>query len=295
MFHQLKDFLFEFANGDPVWSDFVGAGDTSNDYVNEDQKTTTELEIHKAWKVTGAFGKPCVVMSGNDYLMESAECSSQAKFVCVKDTCPDGFSWFDHKSCIKVIDEPSTKSEAETKCMDKSARATLLMPKTQKEQTNLERWLKDSSMTTTFFLGAKKIENGWVWDDGRPVFIDGCNIGYEYGRKNFSAKGLWIAYSYFKDLGYKDDQIIIIQRHIPKKHLTKEDIDIIINLYELGVLEDVRPRIVQHAGLQDPIGPDVNLLIIQLAWEHNGISKKKLLFLTFLSTINSTNCKFNTI
>ena len=180
MFHQLKDFLFEFANGDPVWSDFVGAGDTSNDYVNEDQKTTTELEIHKAWKVTGAFGKPCVVMSGNDYLMESAECSSQAKFVCVKDTCPDGFSWFDHKSCIKVIDEPSTKSEAETKCMDKSARATLLMPKTQKEQTNLERWLKDSSMTTTFFIGAKKIENGWVWDDGRQVFIDGSSLSSTY-------------------------------------------------------------------------------------------------------------------
>ena len=64
--------------------------------------------------------------------------------------------------------------------MDKSARATLVMPKTQKEQTNLERWLKDSSMTTTFFIGAKKIENGWVWDDGRQVFIDGSSLSSTY-------------------------------------------------------------------------------------------------------------------
>ena len=181
MFHQLKDFLLEFANGDPVWTDFVGVGDTINDYINEDQKTTTELEIHKAWKATGAFGKPCVVMvGGNDYLMESVDCSTQAKFICVKDTCPDGFSWFDHKSCIKVMNEPSTKSDAEVKCMGESPRATLFMPKTQQEQRNLEKWLRDSTMTTNFFLGAKKIENGWVWDDGKPVFINGSSLSSTY-------------------------------------------------------------------------------------------------------------------
>ena len=113
----------------------------------------------------------------------------------------------------------------------------------------------------------------------RPVVIDGCNIGHEYGRKkgnpkNFSAKGLWIAYSFFKDLGYMDNQISIIQWHIPEYLLTREDIHIMDNLRDLKVLEDVGSRIVKDAGLKDLIRPDDDLFIIKLAWEHNGISKK---------------------
>ena len=113
----------------------------------------------------------------------------------------------------------------------------------------------------------------------KPVIIDGCNIGHEYGRKkgnrkNFSAKGLWIAYSFFKDLGYMDNQIVIIQRHIPEKYLKREDLDIMDNLRDLKVLKEFGSRIVQDAGLQDLIQPDNNLLIIKIAWELNGISKK---------------------
>ena len=54
----------------------------------------------------------------------------------------------------------------------------------------------------------------------RPVIIDGCNVGHTYGQNKypgtgrFSAMGLWIAYQYFKKLGYENEDIIIVQRHI---------------------------------------------------------------------------------
>ena len=102
----------------------------------------------------------------------------------------------------------------------------------------------------------------------RPVFMDGCNIGYEYGKKRFSAKGLLIAYNYFKDLGYKDDQIIIIQRNIPERILTREDLDIMDNLRDLKVLTDVLSFIDKDSRLDD------DLLIIKLAWKNSGIGKK---------------------
>ena len=134
----------------------------------------------------------------------------------------------------------------------------------------------------------------------RPVFIDGNNIGHEYGssihgrkkankknnKTNFSAKGLWLAYSFFKDLGYKDDQIIIIQRHIPERILTREDLQIMDNLRDLKLVMDVGQRRIVH-GTKDLIRSEDDLLIIKLAWEHNGISKKNSLFLIFIAPIFS--------
>ena len=72
----------------------------------------------------------------------------------------------------------------------------------------------------------------------RPVIIDGCNVGFAYGRKDdkFSAKGLQIAYNYFKKTGYEDQEIIIIQKHIPEKYLTDHDLALIKELEKIGVL-----------------------------------------------------------
>ena len=78
-----------------------------------------------------------------------------------------------------------------------------LMPSNYAEKT--EDWVYNHfhrhNQSNKDFEDSKKTPNF------RPVFIHGCNIGYEYGRKKFEAKGLLIAYAYFKDLGYKDDQI----------------------------------------------------------------------------------------
>ena len=71
----------------------------------------------------------------------------------------------------------------------------------------------------------------------RPVIIDGCNVGFAYGRKDdkFSAKGLQIAYNYFKKTGYEDQEIIIIQKHIPEKYLTDHDLSLLKELEKIGV------------------------------------------------------------
>merc|ERR1712038_827583 len=67
----------------------------------------------------------------------------------------------------------------------------------------------------------------------RPVIIDGCNVGYQYGRNDdFDAEGLIIAYKYFKNLGYEDKKIIIIIKHMPR--LTDDDIRQLDFLRKIG-------------------------------------------------------------
>jgi hypothetical protein len=81
----------------------------------------------------------------------------------------------------------------------------------------------------------EKIQKGGKF---RPVIIDGCNVGFAYGRKDdkFSAEGLQIAYNYFKKTGYEDQEIIIIQKHIPEKYLNDHDLPLIKELEKIGVL-----------------------------------------------------------
>ena len=81
----------------------------------------------------------------------------------------------------------------------------------------------------------EKIQKGGKF---RPVIIDGCNVGFAYGRKDdkFSVEGLQIAYNYFKKTGYEDQEIIIIQKHIPEKYLTDHDLALIKELEKIGVL-----------------------------------------------------------
>ena len=69
----------------------------------------------------------------------------------------------------------------------------------------------------------------------------------------------------------KKDQIYIIQRYIPERHLTREDLDIMDNLRDLKVLTDVVPIIDEDENL---FQPDDDLLIIKLAWKNSGIGKK---------------------
>ena len=53
----------------------------------------------------------------------------------------------------------------------------------------------------------------------RPVVIDGCNVGFCHGKnQHFSAQGIRIIYDYFKDLGYEDENIIVIVKHIPERY-----------------------------------------------------------------------------
>merc|ERR1719447_977780 len=61
----------------------------------------------------------------------------------------------------------------------------------------------------------------------RNIVIDGLNICHEYSKQllakekencsKFSTEGLNIVYEYFKKLGYGDDKIVIIMKHVPQR------------------------------------------------------------------------------
>ena len=103
----------------------------------------------------------------------------------------------------------------------------------------------------------------------RPIIIDGCNIAFQLGSngktKKFSAKGLKIAYEYFKAKGYADKDIIIVIKHVPK--ITKEDVEILDDLKELGVITETPSRLAGNERFQS----DDDLLILSIAKDIGGV------------------------
>ena len=116
----------------------------------------------------------------------------------------------------------------------------------------------------------------------RPVIIDGCNIGFLYGRTEdkFRAEGLQIVYEYFKKIGYENSQIVIIQSHISQKYLTENDQCLMKNLHQIGVLHYCPSR---FAG-DELIKSDDDLLILKTAYENQGIVLSNDQFRQYKST-----------
>jgi len=99
----------------------------------------------------------------------------------------------------------------------------------------------------------------------RPVVIDGCNVAFNYGRnEQFQARGLIICYEYFKAKGFKDDQIIIVVKHVPR--LPDMDKLIIEELEKIGVLVSCPARL---AG-KESIRSDDDLFILETAYTKEG-------------------------
>ena len=99
----------------------------------------------------------------------------------------------------------------------------------------------------------------------RPVVIDGCNVAFNYGRnEQFQARGLIICYEYFKAKGFKDDQIIIVVKHVPR--LPDMDKMIIEELEKIGVLVSCPARL---AG-KESIRSDDDLFILETAYTKEG-------------------------
>lgn len=102
----------------------------------------------------------------------------------------------------------------------------------------------------------------------RPVIVDGCNVGFAYGRNEaFVAKGLEIVYNHFKEKGYEDSKIVIIIKHIPKQYLTPEDEYLLEELDKIGVLHQCQGRYVGGERLQ----PDDDLFILETAMRLGGV------------------------
>ena len=180
VYMQTKAFLQEFGEGETFWSDFKGSGSTMADYVNgaATGQTTSDLNMDDAWKTGASFGSPCTQMKPDSlYALEPAECSGEAKYICTKDVCPEGFAWYDKKSCAKVMDSTMSKSDALTQCKTDNPAATLLMPKSASEQRSMAQFLKTSGFTGEVFLGASRDDDfRWYWDDGYPIFVEGILI-----------------------------------------------------------------------------------------------------------------------
>ena len=83
--------------------------------------------------------------------------------------------------------------------------------------------------------------------------------------------GLWIAYQYFKSLGYENEDIIIVQRHISPRNLRNEDREIMKELKDLGILKDDYGF--GYIG-KDLVRPDDDLFILKLASKLEGIGKQ---------------------
>ena len=165
----------EVAPIEPIWSDFSGSGSNQGDYINGESKTTSTMNMDYAWKDGVSFGDPCVQMKQeNEYALEPTDCTGPAKFICMKTVCPDGFQWYDMKTCAKTMDSAASKDDAIASCKSLNPGATLAIPKSTHEQKIMEQYLKRTDFTDEIFLGAIKKDNGhWFWDDENPMFVSG--------------------------------------------------------------------------------------------------------------------------
>ena len=149
------------------------------------------------------------------------------------------------------------------------------MPQENFEKNGKKSALPEKSVTLDFMKDSNYYGNR-PKGKFRPVIIDGCNVGHTYGqnkynRRNYSAMGLWIAYQYFKNLGYENEDVIIVQRHISPRNLTNEDREIMEELKDLGILKDDYGF--GYIG-KDLVRPDDDLFILKLASKLEGIGKQ---------------------
>jgi hypothetical protein len=76
---------------DDVWSDFVGGGSSAADYANDpsvsNPKNAQELgiDISNGFKSGASYSQACTKMDSTSlYALDGADCSSNARFICIK-------------------------------------------------------------------------------------------------------------------------------------------------------------------------------------------------------------------
>ena len=102
----------------------------------------------------------------------------------------------------------------------------------------------------------------------RPVVIDGSSIGFAFANHDrFCAEGLRVTYECFKCLGYDDEDIVIIFKHIPQHYKSGRDQAIIDYYHQLGVLHYCPSR---YAG-DILIKSNDDLFLLKTATELEGV------------------------
>ena len=137
-----------------------------------------DLDMNYSWKIGTTYDKRCVQMKpDNNCVLEPADCSVQAKYICMKSVCPDGFHWYDMKTCVKIMESTASKSDAIASCKDVHPAASLISLKSAHDQMTFENYLRKASLETEVFVGAeKKNLDQWLWDDGNSIFVSGTII-----------------------------------------------------------------------------------------------------------------------
>ena len=96
------------------------------------------------------------------------------------------------------------------------------------------------------------------------------DIGQMYGGdKTFSAKGIQIAYKHFRNLGYENNNIIIVMKYISQNKLSKHDRALINYYQKINVLCWSPQKKVEN----EFITSNDDLFILENAFMHQGIGK----------------------
>ena len=77
--------------GGDVWSDFVGGGSSPSDYTNEPSVTNPKnaqelgIDVSNGFQSSATFSPACTMMiSSSQYQLNGADCTSNARFICMK-------------------------------------------------------------------------------------------------------------------------------------------------------------------------------------------------------------------
>lgn len=102
----------------------------------------------------------------------------------------------------------------------------------------------------------------------RPLIIDGSSMGFAYGNHDrFVGEGIRVAFDCFKTLGYEDENIIIILKHIPQHYKSGHDQAIIDYYHKKGILHYCPSR---YAG-DVLIKSNDDLFMLKTASELEGV------------------------
>ena len=85
--------------------------------------------------------------------------------------CPNGMELLDGRKCIRIMENPATKDEAESICKEVHHSARLLTIKNHYEQQDVQDILNRHGIISDIYLGLTKADNQWIWSDGTPVFV----------------------------------------------------------------------------------------------------------------------------
>ena len=172
-----------------VWSDLKVENGVS---INGKQETISTSQTPFVNKQDSA----CFLMNGdNRHLLSPVSCDIQASYICVQSStitdqpellsfilfdqpfnsgCPEGFEPLTDQTCIELRSEQLVWNDAEAKCAEDGA--YLFLPRSARDQTLFDRFLKTRGSTYDFHIGVHKPERQWIYSKSGTPAVTQCEI-----------------------------------------------------------------------------------------------------------------------